>query len=1099
MYALTTEISSPAADILLVTATDMETMTVVEMLRERFGRTAVHRIIDGVAYYDLGMIGQTRVFQVQSEIGSGGPSGSTLTIDDGIQALNPALVLLVGIAFGTRRIKQVIGDILVADAVAAYERQRIGMGSSGDITITARGFRMPASPQPLALVRTAAHDWKGPKIHFGTILSGEKLIDHQSFLDQLLTREPETIGGEMEGAGLVATAQRRRVDWLLIKAISDWADGHKIENQQRQQKVAARNAVSFVFFALWRLNFTIIYKNRVQHEKLQASLDLGRTNLPAQTTSFIGRVDDIEIISALLQRDDVRLITLTGPGGVGKTRLAIEVANTVRAAFREGVYLVELATIRDPELVVAAIAQTVGARELGGQSLIARLIDFLHDQQTLLVIDNFEQVVDAAPDIAELLSACPALKILATSRAVLRLTGEQEYEVAPLACPTIEALRDAGLDPIKIVTTAPATRLFLERTRAVRLGFALDAETAQIVAEICRRLDGLPLALELAAARGKLLTPAALLPRLNRRLDLLAHGQRDRSARHQTLRGAIGWSYDLLTDPEQVLFRCLGIFVGGCSLEVAEDLLNTITIDQPKLSYPPALELLSGLLNASIIRRIEVADRRVRIGMFETIREYAIECLDQAGELKTLRTWHAQHFLAMALRAEPMLRGAKQINWLDRLEQERGNFGYALDWFLEGGLIDDGLALVNVLHDLWAIRGYFSEGRAWTERLLEGSKGNTTAYTQALWSAGDLAERQGDSNGASRYYHESLARCRANDDVHGTARALASLSEMTRSQGDHVAALPLAEESERLYRSLGDAHGLASALNVLGAIARNNGDFTHARDLVTESLDLFRKIGDQFGEAWLLYRLGIIASYQGDTALERTCYEESLRLRRVIGDKWGAAYSLNNLGLTAVSQGEYAQARTYYLESRAILTELGDQLGIVSLLTNLGTLARMQGELDAASTCYEEGLARGRKIGDKPRVAEILCNMGFVARARGRLDLAAPLFAESLTLYHEMNSMLGILTSLLGFAAIEIDCGDIEQGTQLLGMIEAALKASGWPLEKADRDVAALLAFTAHSSLGERFDQVWSEGQRLRLEEVVRRMIGHALMSRDRE
>jgi predicted ATPase/nucleoside phosphorylase len=1090
MYALTAEIpSNPAADILLVTATDLETMAVVEMLREQFGRTAVHHIIDGVAYYDLGMIGQTRVFQVQSEMGSGGPGGSTLTIDDGIQALNPALVLLVGIAFGTRRIKQAIGDILVADVVAAYERQRIGMGSGGDMTITARGFRIPAPPQPLALMRTAAHDWKGPNIHFGAVLSGEKLIDHQSFLDQLLMREPETIGGEMEGAGLVATAQRRRVDWLLIKAISDWADGRKIENQQRQQTIAARNAVSFVFFALWRINFTIIYQNRVKHEKLQASPDRGRTNLPAQTTSFIGREDDIAIISALLQRDDVRLVTLTGPGGVGKTRLAIEIANTVCPAFRAGVYVVELATIRDPELVVAAIAQTVGARELGGQSLIARLIDFLHDQQTLLVIDNFEQVVDAAPHIAELLSACPALKILATSRAVLWLTGEQEYEVAPLACPTIEALTDTGADPIKIVTTTPATQLFLERTRAVRLGVALDAETAQIVAEICRRLDGLPLALELAAARGKLLTPAALLPRLNRRLDLLSHGQRDRSARHQTLRSAIAWSYDLLTAPEQALFRRLGIFVGGCSLDVAEDLLNTMTIDQPKPSYPPALELLSDLLNTSIIRRIELADNRVRLGMLETIREYAIECLDQAGELATLRMWHAQHFLAMALRAKPMLRSAKQIHWLDRLEQERGNFGYALDWFLERSLIDDGLALVNVLHEFWAIRGYFSEGRAWTERLLEAGKGNTSAYAQALWSAGDLAERQGDYNNAYRYYHESLAYCRANDHSRGTARVLASLSDMMRTQGDHIAALPLAEESVRLYRSLGDDHGLASALNALGAIARNNGDFTRARLLVEESLNLFRRLGDQFGEAWLLYRLGIIASYQGDTAFERTCYEESLRLRRVIGDKWGAAYSLNNLGLNAVSQGQYAQARTYYLESRAIFAELGDQIGIISVLTNLAALARLEGELDEASAFCEEGLSRGRKIGDKLRVAELLCNIGFVACARGQLNSARSWFAESLTLYHDMNILLGILTCLLGFAALAIDRDDIEQGAQLLGMIEMALQESGWPLEKADRDVATRLANTARSSLGERFDKAWGDGRQLQVSEVVAQMI----------
>jgi predicted ATPase/DNA-binding SARP family transcriptional activator len=544
-------------------------------------------------------------------------------------------------------------------------------------------------------------------------------------------------------------------------------------------------------------------------------------NLPVQRTPLLGREREVAAVCHLLLREEVGLVTLIGPAGIGKTRLGQQIATELLDDFPDGVFFVDLAPIRDPALVAAAIAQVLGVREAQGLPLIESLKAYLRPRQLLLLLDNFEQVLPAASTVAELLAAAPHMKGLVTSRVVLRLRGEQEFPVPPLA-------PDAAVE------------LFVQRARAARPDFAVTDEYAPLLAAICQRLDGLPLAIELAAVRIKLFSPAALLSRLERRLPLLTGGARDLPARQQTLRDAIAWSYDLLEEAEKTLFQRLSVFVGGCVLGAAEVICHPKTGALPPLTID-LLDGVASLVDQSLLWRKEQPDGEPRFVMLETVREFALECLAASGEEPALRRRHAHCYLSLAEKADARLTGPEQAVWLDRLERELDNLRAGLEWFTHAGEAEKALRLGAALWRFWAVRGYLSEGRerlagllAWSGRvppqapsLRPGTRAaggyprsgwrfpplpgpvQTAVRLKALYAAGVLADAQGDYTAARSLFEEHLGIQRESGDVEAIATALCSLGNIANAQGDQAAARSLFEEALALFQEAGTDFMLA--------------------------------------------------------------------------------------------------------------------------------------------------------------------------------------------------------------------------------------------------------------------------------------------------
>jgi len=653
------------------------------------------------------------------------------------------------------------------------------------------------------------------------------------------------------------------------------------------------------------------------HELSSAKIARKRCDLPVPRTSLIGRESHVAEATELLLRSDVRLLSLTGPGGAGKTRLAVAIAVAIADQFSGGVQFVGLASITQPDLVTTAIADALEIQRVSKRTLPQLIADQLQNSGPfLLLLDNFEQVLPAATLVAETLEACPSLKILVTSRACLRIYGEQEFPVAPLA-------QDSAME------------LFKQRAAAVWPDFAISSENAAAIREICSRLDGLPLAIELAAARTKVLPPSAILDRLQSRLQLLTGGALDLPERQQTLRKTIDWSHDLLTETERKLFRRLSVFVGGCTLEAAEAVCNTSRDLGGDL-----FEELSCLVDKNLIQRVDRAEADPRFAMLETIREYALERLAESGEQPAARRAHAAYCLVLAEEGNPELSAADRARWLAQCDPEIDNFRFALDWLFQTVDLDWGLRLCVALFRFWDMREHLTEGRARLETVLRLA-GTDRLKERARVShfIGALATAQGDYPTAERFLEQGLCLYEELGDQSGIAASLNALAISERDRGDYSSAERNFERSLACWRALSDQLAVARCLHNLANVVKVRGDYPRALVALREAARLFEELGDRSGAAWSLNQQGDIARERGNVASAWVLYQRALLAFREVGDQWGSARSLTDLGCIDCEQGNYAGAHAAYREALEIFAGLGHRRGAARALEGYACLA----------------------------------------------------------------------------------------------------------------------------------------------------------------
>ncbi len=767
---------------------------------------------------------------------------------------------------------------------------------------------------------------------------------------------------------------------------------------------------------------------------------------PAQPTPFIGRQHELAEASALLRRGDVRLVTLIGAGGIGKTRLALQIATTCADLFTDGVYFVPLAQAGTADDVLPAIAQALGIREERGISLFERVLDVLESKCLLLVLDNMEHVIGAASLLAGLLASCPQIRMLATSREALHVRAEHVFEVPLFPIPD-----PAEIPNLDILASDPAIALFMQRAQAVRPNFSLTEANAADIVAICRRLDGLPLAIELAAARIKYGPPQIILAQLEQGLDALKGGARDLSARQQTLRDAIAWSYNLLDDEQQRLFRRLAIFVNGCTLEAAEHVFRSVDN-----MHNHILDIIEALVDKSLLRQEEQAEERPRFLMLQTLREYGKECLADAGELEATREAHALYYLAVAERIVPKLSGAMEAHWLDYLETEHENLHTALSWFLERaaretGRVEQTVRFCTALVKFWEIRGYFQEAYTLLTRAKAVSEEAAPAIrVQVLYPLALFQLMiQGDTERGKAMLEESLALFRSIADKAGTAKVLRLLGQLQIGEKT-VEARRLLESSLALFEELDDSYGISQVRNDLARAATMQGDYARARALLENNLALYRSDESGHNRAYpLLLLADVIFLTRGNLDIARSLAEESLDIFRDLGDRWLIAFTLLLIAEIAMVQHKDEKARACCKESLSLFRALNDRNGEAQSLLTLARVLAQAGDGGAAYTICKDSWILLREVGDSEQRATCLEQVG----------------------------------ELLGNSD---RCDQLEKAAQLWGkaaMLRANLVAPMPPVYRAS--YGEVVARVREQLGAERFQAAWAEGRNMSVEQII--------------
>ena len=787
-------------------------------------------------------------------------------------------------------------------------------------------------------------------------------------------------------------------------------------------------------------------------------------NLPVQLTSFIGRAAELAAVREEISRPEVHLLTLTGPGGVGKTRLSLEVATLLLDQFADGVFFIALAPIRDPALVGPTIAHTLGVRESHSKPPAETLKDYLCERQLLLVLDNFEHLTKAAPLVTELLTASSRVKVLVTSRTLLHVYGEHLHPVLPMKLP-----RPGRVAQPESMAQPEAVQLFIERARAVKADFTLTQENFQTLVEICARLDGLPLAIELAAARVRQISPQAMLCQWAEEsggspLQTLTGGPRDLPARHKTLRNAIAWSYNLLDESEQAVFRRAGVFEGGWTPEAAEKIIGEPQFDNnyPTLvssSGSPIVDMLELLVDTNLIQQFEVGGE-IRFSMLETIREYAQERLEECGEVDALRRRHAEFFLALAEMAKPKMLGSQQVVWVHRLEQEYENLRAALKWATDCQEAETALRLGSALGKFWYTYDpiYWSEGRKWLEQAIKLRQRETVSLVvraNALNEAGVLAWAQIDYGHAILCFEECLSLRKMLGDKGGIASALGNLGLVAREQLDLTRARAYQEECLALKRELGDKQGIATALSNLGLVAADQGDYEHAISLDEESLVLNRELQNMTGLTLTLHNLGgLLVENRGDSTRALTLLMESLKLSRGLGGHFFLIpHTLYHLGNLSLNRGDYEHAQGFFDESLNLSRQSENKYGIGHALHGLGHLAYLMGAYKQAQECYK----------------------------------------KSVMVLYEINGIVVIIWNLIAMSDLACINGQPIRAATLLGASEKLREITSTSLPLIRREEYERAIVNARAQLDEeKFNGVWARGREMLVDQTVAYAIGES-------
>ena len=770
-------------------------------------------------------------------------------------------------------------------------------------------------------------------------------------------------------------------------------------------------------------------------------------NLPSQLTSFIGREKEIETVKHLLAPEGGgRLITLTGAGGSGKTRLALQVAYATLDIFPGGVWLIDFAPLTDPELVPQSLLTTLGLREQADRSALAIVADFLQPKRVLLVLDNCEHLIEACAKLVEtLLRACPTLHILATSREALSVAGERLYLVPTLTTPDPE---QTDLDTLP---RYEAVQLFVERAQTALPGFMLTNDNTAAIAQICHQLDGIPLALELAAARVKALRVEQIAARLEDRFDLLTGGSRTALPRHQTLQALIDWSHNLLSEPELVLFRRLAVFAGGWTLEAAE----AVCVSEG-VKADAVLDLMTQLVNKSLILSGREPGQEARYRMLETIRQYASERLLEAGEAEQVRKQHFAFFLQLAEQVEPYVRGPQVPAHLNRLEAEHDNLRAALEWSLaQAEYGEASLRLAGALFSFWEERGYVGEGRAWLARALASPSAPSSgeARAKALYGAGSLAD----------------------------------------TEGDHEVAKTLLEESMDLWQSLGSAglSGLAYTFSCLGQAVRRLGDPATARVLIHRAITLFQQQDERWGLAWAFCYMGMALRDQEDFALASSVIDKSVVLWRELGNQQGLGSAIRIRGHIAMRQGNYELAQRAFADSIAIIRKLGNKEMVAQALLQLGQATLCLDDRIQAKIYFQEGFDFFRESGNKSWQADCLYYFGLLAQLESDHQQAKILLEQALVLARQTGPIWQRANTLMGLAGVAAADGKARRAAWLLGAADSQLEAAASYWDAAESQCIQRAVASAMAQLGEAaFAEARAKGRKMTFEQAASYALG---------